>query len=418
VLNGFAGAVLYQRYPMQKTVLIISTLNTKREETLYLKEQVESLGLKALLMDISMRGDGASDADILPDRVAEAAGSRFEDIRESKDRARITNITIAGASAIAKQLQADGKIHGVTGMGGATGALMVTEVMRSLPFGLPKLMISSAAALPGLSTRFIGTGDIILFHSVIELSGLSDLLKNVLERAAHALGGMVQGKITSPRTDKGKAVALSMMGPCDKCASRVQAELQKSGYQVIGFHAAGICDRAMEEMISQRLFQGIVDLSTGGVGEHLFGFTRDAGPNRLESAGRIGIPQIISTCGVNHITPSKSRYTPEHHQRAKYDLDKFRTWLRISPDELKKVAQVFAEKLNRASGPVRMMIPLDGWSSVDIPGNPTHNPAEDRIFIETLHEKLNSEIQIVEVQANMEDEAFARAVVTAALEIF
>jgi uncharacterized protein (UPF0261 family) len=403
---------------MQKTVLIISTLNTKKEETLYLKEQVESLGLKALLMDISMRGNGFSEADILPDRVAQAGGSRFEDIRESKDRARITNITIAGASAIAKQLQADGKIHGITGMGGATGSLMVTEVMRSLPFGLPKVMISSAAALPGLSTRFIGTGDIILFHSVIELSGLSDLLKNVLERAAHALSGMVQGKITSPRTGKGKSLALSMMGPCDECASRVQAELQKSGYQVIGFHAAGICDRAMEEMISQRLFQGIVDLSTGGVGEHLFGFTRDAGPNRLESAGRIGIPQIISTCGVNHITPSKSRYTPEHHQRAKYDLDKFRTWLRISPDELKKVAHVFAEKLNRATGPVRMMIPLDGWSSVDIPGNPTHNPAEDRIFIEELRQKLNADIQIEEVQANMEDEAFARAVVKAALEIF
>jgi uncharacterized protein (UPF0261 family) len=403
---------------MQKTVLIISTLNTKKEETLYLKEQVESLGLKALLMDISMRGNGFSEADILPDRVAQAGGSRFEDIRESKDRARITNITIAGASAIAKQLQADGKIHGITGMGGATGSLMVTEVMRSLPFGLPKVMISSAAALPGLSTRFIGTGDIILFHSVIELSGLSDLLKNVLERAAHALSGMVQGKITSPRTGKGKSLALSMMGPCDECASRVQTELQKSGYQVIGFHAAGICDRAMEEMISQRLFQGIVDLSTGGVGEHLFGFTRDAGPNRLESAGRIGIPQIISTCGVNHITPSKSRYTPEHHQRAKYDLDKFRTWLRISPDELKKVAHVFAEKLNRATGPVRMMIPLDGWSSVDIPGNPTHNPAEDRIFIEELRQKLNADIQIEEVQANMEDEAFARAVVKAALEIF
>jgi uncharacterized protein (UPF0261 family) len=403
---------------MQKTVLIISTLNTKKEETLYLKEQLELLGLKVLLMDISMRGNGFSAADILPDRVAQAGGSRFEDIRESKDRARITNITIAGASAIAKQLQADGKIHGITGMGGATGSLMVTEVMRSLPFGLPKVMISSAAALPGLSTRFIGTGDIILFHSVIELSGLSDLLKNVLERAAHALSGMVQGKITSPRTGKGKSLALSMMGPCDECASRVQTELQKSGYQVIGFHAAGICDRAMEEMISQRLFQGIVDLSTGGVGEHLFGFTRDAGPNRLESAGRIGIPQIISTCGVNHITPSKSRYTPEHHQRAKYDLDKFRTWLRISPDELKKVAHVFAEKLNRATGPVRMMIPLDGWSSVDIPGNPTHNPAEDRIFNEELRQKLNADIQIDEVQANMEDEAFARAVVSAALELF
>jgi uncharacterized protein (UPF0261 family) len=229
---------------------------------------------------------------------------------------------------------------------------------------------------------------------------------------------MVQGEVTSPGTVKGTAIALTMLGPCDEWASRVQAELQKSGYQVIGFHAAGICDRAMEEMISQELFQGVVDLAPGGVGEHLFGFTRDAGPDRLESAGRIGIPQVISTCSVNHITPSKSRYTPDHHQRAKYDLDKFRTWLRISPDELKQVADVFAEKLNRSSGPVRMVIPLDGWSSVDIPGNPTHNPEEDRIFIEALREKLNSEIQIVEVQANMEDEDFARAIVEAALGIF
>ena len=379
---------------------------------------MEALGLTALLMDISMRGDGVSEADILPDRVAQAGGSRFEEIRQSKDRARITNITIAGASAIAKQLQADGKIHGVTGMGGATGTLMVTEVMRSLPFGFPKLMISSAAALPGLSTRNIGTGDIMLFHSVIELSGLSNLLKNVFDRAAYALAGIVREKVTSPGSDNGKAIAMSMLGPCDRCASLVQAELEKAGYQIIGFHAAGICDRAMEEMISQKLFQGVVDLAPGGVGEHLFGFMRDAGPDRLESAGKIGIPQVIATCSVNHITPSKSRYSPEHRQRPKYDLDKFRTWLRMSPDELKQVAHVFAEKLNRSSGPVRVVIPLNGWSSVDIPGNPTYNPEEDRVFIEELRERLNSEIQIVEVPANMEDEAFAKAVVASALEIF
>jgi uncharacterized protein (UPF0261 family) len=279
-------------------------------------------------------------------------------------------------------------------------------------------MISSAAALPGLSTRYIGTGDIILFHSVIELSGLSDLLKNVFDRAACALSGMVGGKVTSPIADTGKAIAMTMLGPCDKCASLVQAQLQKSGYQVIGFHAAGICDRAMENMISQKLFQGVVDLAPGGVGEHLFGFMRDAGPNRLESAGKIGIPQVIATCSVNHITPAKSKYKPEHQQRPKYDLDKFRTWLRISPDELKKVAHVFAEKLNRATGPVRVLIPLNGWSSVDIPGNPTYNPEEDRIFIEELREKLISEIQIFEVPANMEDDAFAQTVLTSALEMF
>lgn len=403
---------------MEKTVLVVSTLDTKRQETLYLIDKIEARGLQTLLMDISMRGAKASQADITPDRVAAAGGGNFDEIRNSKDRAQITNITIAGASKIAKQLQLEGKIQGITGMGGATGSFMITEVMQTLPFGLAKLMISSAAALPGLSTRYIGTGDIILFHSVVELSGLSDLLKNVFDRAAHAIAGMVLGKMTSPNTGKGKAIAMTMLGPCDKCADGVQNALQKSGYQVIGFHAAGICDRAMEEMISLEMFQGVIDLAPGGVGEHLFGFMRDSGPNRLESAGKLGIPQIISTCSVNHITPAKSKYTPEHMQRRKYDLDRLRTWLRISPDELKEVANAFAEKLNRTLGPVRILIPLRGWSSADLPGNPTYDPEEDRIFTQVLREKLKPEVKILEVNANMEDPEFATAVVENALKIF
>ena len=403
---------------MQKSVLIISTLNTKGAETLYLRDKIESLGLRPMLMDISMRGDISSLADITPDRVAAAGGSSFEEIRNSKDRARITDITIAGASNIAKQLQEEQKIQAVTGMGGATGSLMITDVMRALPFGFPKLMISSAAALPGLSTRYIGTGDIALFHSVIELSGLSAPLKNVFDRAACAIAGMVQGSVSSPKIDEGKAIALAMMGPCDNCADSVQVALQESGYQVIGFHATGICDRAMEEMISLKLFQGVIDLAPGGVGEHLFGFMRNAGSNRMESAGKIGIPQIISTCSVNHITPAKSKYTPQHFKRRKYDLDKLRTWVRISPDELKQVANVFSEKLNRATGPVKVLVPLKGWSSVDAPGNATYDPEEDRIFIDVLSTKLNPDIQIVEVDSNMEDSEFAQAVIEAALEIF
>ena len=403
---------------MKKTVLIISTMNTKGEETLYLRGKIEALGLEPLLMDISMRGEVDSRADITPSQVAAAGGSSLDEIHSSTDRAQITDLTIAGASTIAKELQEEGKIHGITGMGGATGSLMVTEVMRALPFGFPKLMISSAAALPGLSTRYIGTGDIALFHSVIELSGLSDLLKNVFDRAACAVAGMVRETVTLPKTAQGKAIALSMLGPCDKCASSVQEALQQAGYQVIGFHAAGICDRAMEEMISQGLFQGVVDLATGGVGEHLFGFMRDAGPSRLESAGKVGIPQIISTCGVNHITPSRSRYKPEHHQRRKYDLDKFRTWLRIAPDELKEVAAAFSEKLNSARGPVKIVLPLNGWSSVDYPGNPTHDPKEDLVFSKELKRSLKPGIEIVEVDANMEEPGFAEAVVKAALEIF
>ena len=402
---------------VKKTVLVISTLDTKGEETYYLRDKIESLGIKPLLMDISMRGEGPTRADIGPERVAAAGGSSIEEIRASKERSRVTNITIEGASRIAGEYFAEGKLDGVIGIGGSTGSLMATEAMRALPFGVPKLMISSTAALPGLATRYIGTGDISLFHSVIEISGLSDLLKNVVDRAAYALAGMVHGKITSFRAEQGKAVAMTMLGPCEQCASSVRAALEEKGYQVIGFSAAGIGDRAMEEMLSQGLFQGVIDLAPGGVGEHLFGFMRDAGRDRMESAGRAGIPQIISTCSVNHITPAKSKYKPEYHERRKYDLDRFRTWVRISPDELRDVAKAFKEKLNKAEGPVKVLIPQRGWSSVDYPGNATYDPEEDRAFVEELQDGLNPEIEVLEIDANMEDPEFARGVVETAIKI-
>jgi uncharacterized protein (UPF0261 family) len=403
---------------MQKTVLIISTLDTKGLETDYLVEKLKELGLNTLLMDISMRGAAPSPADIPPDRVAAAGGGSFEEIRNSRNRSQITNITMAGASRIAADLLSENNLDGVIGIGGSTGTLMATEVMRSLPFGIPKVMISSTAALPGLATRYIGTGDIALFHSVVEISGVSDLLKNVMDRAAEALTGMVLGKVTSPKTGDGKAIALTMLGPCEKCASAVRGSLESKGFQVIGFSAAGIGDRAMEDMIANDFFQGVVDLAPGGVGEHLYGFMRDAGPQRLETAGKVGIPQIISTCSVNHMTPAKSKYKPEYHDRRKYDLDKFRTWIRLSSDELREVAGAFAAKLNQATGPVRVVIPQMGWSSVDSPQNPTYDPEEDQVFVKVLREKLTSDISIVEIPANMEDEAFAQAIVTAALEIF
>jgi uncharacterized protein (UPF0261 family) len=197
----------------------------------------------------------------------------------------------------------------------------------------------------------------------------------------------------------------------------VRRKLEKAGWQVIGFSAAGIGDRAMETMIAQGFFRGVIDLAPGGVGEHLFGFMRDAGAHRLESAARAGIPQIVSTCSVNHITPSKSKYKPEYHQRRKYNLDRFRTWVRISPEELKQVAVAFAEKLNMARGTVKVIIPLRGWSAVDVPGAPTYDPGEDRLFTEQLQEKLHKEIEVLQVDANLEDASFADAVARCALEI-
>jgi uncharacterized protein (UPF0261 family) len=145
---------------------------------------------------------------------------------------------------------------------------------------------------------------------------------------------------------------------------------------------------------------------------------RDGGPNRLESAGKMGIPQIISTCSVNHMTPSRSKYKKEFHERRKYDLDKFRTWLRLSTDELEQVAKEFARKLNNSNAPVKILVPMQGWSSVDCKGNPTYDPKEDQIFIDILRNELTSDIEIIEIDANMEDQVFSQEVTQYALELF
>ncbi|MGC8491996.1 MAG: Tm-1-like ATP-binding domain-containing protein [Syntrophobacteraceae bacterium] len=403
---------------MAKNILIIATLDTKGMETLYMRSVLEALGLTPILMDISMRGGEDSPAQITPAQVAAAGGSSMEEIRNSRDRSRITDITIAGASRIAGELYAAGQLDGVIAIGGSTGSLMATDVMRTLPFSVPKIMVSSTAALPGLSTRYIDTGDIVLFHSVIEIAGLSDILKNVIDRAACAMRGMVSDRVTLPRALDRRSIALTMLGPCERCARLVRAELEKAGYQVIGFSAAGICDRAMEEMIGQGFFHGVVDLAPGGVGEHLFGFMRDAGPERMETAGRMGIPQVISTCSVNHMTPAKSKYLPEYESRRKYHLDKLRTWIRLSPDELRLVARAFAQKLNKAGGAVRVIVPLRGWSSADEPGNETFDPEEDMVFVEELRGLLKPEIELILLEGNMEDPRFGGALAKSAIELF
>jgi len=402
-----------------KTILIVSTLDTKGLETLYLRDKIRELGKMPVVLDISMRQPECLDADISVQEVAKAGGSSFEEILASKERPKNTAIMTKGAQTIALNMWKEGRLDGIIGIGGSTGSLMATDVMRALPFGVPKFMISSTAALPGMSTRYIDIGDICLMHSVIEISGLSDILKNVIDRGAYGVCAMAEAApVLSKGVNKKKAIAITMLSPVEKCASAARKLLEEKGYQVIGFSAAGISDRAMELMVEQGLFDGVIDLAPGGVIEHLVGGMKDAGPFRMEAAGKTGIPQVVSTGGVNYITPPKSKYTDEHRMRKRYDLDKFRSWLRASPDELRKAAGVFAEKLNRSKGPVTVVVPMKGWTNFDMPGSPTYVPEEDGIFVDELKKGLSSEIKVIEVDANIEEIDFVRTLVDEALKIF
>ena len=217
---------------MPKSILIISTLDTKSRETFYLRDRIQALGCPALSMDLSMGAPAKEKGDILPDQIAREGGSSIEAIRESRDRTFITRTMTQGAIKIAGKMWQEGRLAGIVGLGGATLSMIATNIMRTLPFGLPKLMVSSSAALPGLSTRYIGTGDIALFHTVIELSGLSPHLCNVLNRAARSICAMAQEPLFSPETARRpgqKQIALSMFGPCDPLAHLVQEQLLQGG---------------------------------------------------------------------------------------------------------------------------------------------------------------------------------------------
>ena len=407
---------------MTKNILLISTLDTKNIESEYLVETINQIsGCRALITDISMAAHTLGAPDISAAEVAKSGGSSIAEINKSRERSKITATMINGAVSIAEKLLAEKKIDGIIGLGGSTGSLMATDVMRALPFGLPKVMVSATAALPGLATRYIGTGDIMLFHTVIEIAGLSPLLKNVLERAAGAVAGMVNVEMIGSETAKTtgrKAIAMSQFGICEGCASAVRHRLEAQGYDVIGFSAAGVCDKAMEEMISKGIFDAVIDLAPGGVGEHLLGGMRSAGPHRLEAAGKIGIPQIITPSGINLMSPRKSRYKPDYHQRKKFDLDKLRTFLRLNGEEIIMVADEFARKLNQAKGPVKVLLPLQGWSSIDGPESPIYEPETDLLFIEQLQKQIdNDQVTIKTFELNLEDEAFADLIVESMLNV-
>jgi uncharacterized protein (UPF0261 family) len=405
---------------MERVILLLSTLDTKGPETVYLKDRIRDRGGNPIILDMSMSGE-TSGADISPAQVARAADTNIEDIRASRERKKITRQMIEGSVKLARDLFESGSLAGIIGLGGSTGSLMATDVMRSMPFGVPKLMVSSTAALPGLSTRYIGTGDLAIFHTVIEITGLSQPLCNVLDRAAGAIAGMAGVPpltVDSARRDGRPLVAMSMFGPTEQCAHHVHENLEKRGYQVIGFSAAGVCDRAMEDMIGQRFFDGVVELAPGGVGEEVLGGMRAAGSERLTTAGKMGVPQVVAPGGVNLMSPRKSQYKPEFHERRKFDLDELRTFLRLSDSEMREVAQVFADKLSQSVTRTIVLFPTKGWSAVDAPSSHMFDPDQDRIFLDVLKEKVGSGIEIREVDANLEDDTFAAAVEKACLDIF
>lgn len=297
--------------------------------------------------------------------------------------------------------------------------------MKALPFGVSKLMVCSAA-MPRYLGGFFGSSDIALLSSVVDMAGLHELSKSVLKRAAGAICGMVESG-AGPVVDllkqaKGRLVAMTEFQYSSACCALVGQYLEERGYTVIPCHADGVGDRALEELLEQGIFDAVIDVVPAGLSEELFGGNRAAGADRLEMAGKRRLPLVVTPCGFEMIScgPIQRKDSSDPLWISKniatrnyYVQDAYRVQARINAEELRFVARVVSEKLNKAKGPVRFLIPLKGWSSLSVQGQTLYDPGADRAFVEELKNTLRPEIGVMELELPLNSPEFAIAVVEA-----
>lgn len=395
---------------MKKTILCIGTLDTKGPELEYLKRLIDrKRGYGALVMDISALGEAPFVADITAEEVAKAAGSTIVEVRSLKEGGPATAIMTRGAIKIARELFAAGKFQGVISVGGGSGTAMTSAVMRELPVGVPKFMLVSQKIVQAGIRRYVGTRDIVVMPSVADVAGLNRLTREALNQAAGAITGMVgAGHVESA----GKAlVFMTMTGLSTGCGLRVQSLLEERGFEVVVFHTIGVGGETFEDMIKSYPVKGVIELGLNEIGNELLGGMASAGPHRLEAAGEKGIPQIVTPGNVDIINFLAPETVPERYRNRVIAYHNPQATLpRVNADELRLIAKAIADKLNRATGPVRFLIPLRGFSSLDIQGNPFYDPIGDRAFIDSLKSSLKEAIRVKEIDVHINDEEFARAV--------
>lgn len=405
----------------KKGIVIICNLDTRGEDIVFVKRLIQDRGHEAILLDFSMEEPPPFAGDIRTEDVALRGGLPIEVVREKyrSDRDTATSNQIAGAAAIVGDLLAQGRVHGVIGIGGGTATLVATSVMKRLPFGLPKLMASPMAAHPAYIDKYVGTRDITMHHTVLDIVKMNPLLKAQITNAVGAICGMVEmTQGTNIVFDK-PCVAISSFGFGEMAVQSALGMLEQAGFTPIVCHAQGKGDRAMEEMIRDGAFHGVLDICIGGVIEHLFHGNRDPGPDRLLAAVETGIPMVLAPCGLDILSyGGRADMLEKTKDRVQYVQDALRVQVRTTADELRQAADVIAQRLNKAKGPWTFLVPLRGWSSLDKPGRPIYDPAADAAFVARLKQQLAAPERVKELDLHLYTPEFARAAVDQFVSLF
>ena len=398
----------------RKGIVIICNLDTRGEDIVFVKGLIRDRGHDPVLVDFSMEEPPPFAGDVTCAQVAERGGLPIEKVRElyRSDRDTATRNQIAGAAAIVDDMMRAGTVHGIIGIGGGTATLVATSVMKRLPFGMPKVMASPMAAHPAYIDKYVGTRDITMHHTVLDIVKMNPLLKAQIVNAVGAICGMVEmTQGTDIRFDR-PVVAVSSFGFGEMAVQASLAMLEESGFTPVVCHAQGKGDRAMEEMIRDGVFHGVLDFCTGGIVENLYRGNRDPGPDRLMAAVETGIPAVLAPCGLDILSyGGRADMLEATKDRPRYVQDALRVQVRTTAEELRRAADTIAERLNRSRGPFTFLVPLRGWSSLDREGRPIHDPEADAAFVARLKERIADKGAVKEVDLHLYTAEFARAAV-------
>ena len=403
---------------MAKTICIIGAFDTKGEEHAFLRERIISRGHKVFTVNTGVLGSTTLfPVDIEADKVAQSGGGNLEQLRKSKDRSEAMKVMRDGAAALIKPLYDEGRFDGIIGMGGSAGTTIITAAMRALPLGVPKVCVSTIAA--GDISSHVGTKDIVMIPSIVDIEGINRISRIIFSRAAGAISGMVE--IDIPKAAKEKPIiTATMFGNTTQCVDACVKALTAKGYEVLVFHATGVGGRTMESLVSEGLVGAVLDITTTEWADTICGGVLSAGTERLDAPGKMEIPHLIVPGCVDMCNFWGPDTVPAKYQKAKrlfYQWNPSVTLMRTNKEENEKMGKIFAEKANAAKGPIAFFLPLRGVSILDGDGQPFCDREADKAMFDAVKANIRKDIPVVEMDNNINDAEFAAKAVEMMLDL-
>jgi uncharacterized protein (UPF0261 family) len=388
------------------TVVLLGTLDTKGHEYAYLRDRLREQDVDVLLVDA-----GVFEPQVQPDvsrqAVAAEAGADADALAEAGDRGAAVSAMAAGAAAVAKRLHEEGRLDGIASVGGSGNSSIAAAAMRVLPVGVPKLIVSTVAS--GDTRPYMGASDVTMTYSVVDISGINQISARILTNAAGAIAGMVKAQ-TPPLEGAKPLITASMFGVTTPCVTRARERLEELGYEVLVFHQTGTGGESMEELMRAGYIAGSLDATTTELADELVGGVLAAYPGRLEAAGELGLPQVVSLGALDMVNFGPRESVPERFEsRNLYVHNPTITLMRTTPDECRELGRRIGRKLSGAKGPTALFVPLRGASMIATEGQPFHDAEADAALLEGLRETLDSNVEVHELDLDVNDEQFALA---------